>query len=326
MKAIRVHQPGGKEALVYEEAPVPDPGPGQARVRVETAGVNFIDVYHRTGLYPLETPFVPGQEGAGSVDAVGEGVEGLKEGDRVAWAMHGGSYAQYAVVPAWKLAPLPERIDADTAAALMLQGMTAHYLTHSVFPLKPGHRALVHAAAGGVGLLLVQMAKRLGATVFATVGGEEKAALAKQAGADETILYRETDFAEAVSELTGGEGVDVVYDSVGQATFEGSLKCLRPKGMLVSFGQSSGSVPPLDVQRLSAGGSLFLTRPTLAHYAASREEIAERTGDLFKWAADGSLAVRIDSAFPLREAAQAHERLESRLSSGKILLRPWSDE
>lgn len=321
MKAIRVTRHGGPEVLELGEAQLPEPGPGEARVRIEAAGVNFIDIYHRTGLYPLQTPFTPGMEGAGVVDKVGEGVTEVKPGDRVAYAMHPGSYAEYAVVPAWKLAPVPSSVSLELAAAAMLQGMTAHYLTHSTFTLKRGHTALVHAAAGGVGLLLVQIAKRLGATVIGTVSTEEKADLARQAGADHVILYEREDFAERVRALTGGAGVHVVYDSVGKATFEKSLKCLRPRGYLVLFGQSSGPVPPVDLQVLNAHGSLFTTRPSLAHYVQSRDELLERAGDLFNWIQRGELRLRIDSTFPLSEARAAHERLQSRRSSGKIILK-----
>ncbi len=320
MKAIRIESPGGPEALRIADVKTPEPGPGQARVKLHAAGVNFIDVYHRTGAYPIETPFVPGMEGAGIVDAVGPGVTEVKPGDRVAYAMHMGSYAQYATLPAWSLAPLPESISFEVGAAIMLQGMTAHYLSHSTFPLAPGHRALIHAAAGGVGRLLVQLAKKRGATVYATVGTDEKAELAKAAGADEAIVYTRSDFAEEVKRFTDGAGVDVVYDSVGQATFEKSLTCLRPRGYLVLFGQSSGAVAPVDLQILSKSGSLFTTRPTLAHYVQDRTELMERAGGLFAAIAAGELDVRIDSAFPLAEAGKAHERIESRQSAGKILL------
>lgn len=319
MKAIRVHQTGGPEALVLEEVPTPKPGPGEALVRVHAAGVNFIDVYHRSGLYPLENPFTPGQEGAGVVEAVGEGVTEVKVGDRVAWAMSFGGYAEYAVVPAWKLAPLPDSVDFESGAALMLQGMTAHFLVTDAFPIKPGHRVLIHAAAGGVGLLLVQVAKRFGATVYGTVGSAKKATLARAAGADEVILYKEVDFAEEVRRLTGGAGVHAVYDSVGRTTFEGSLQCLAPRGYLISFGQSSGRPDPVPLTAL-ASRSLFLTRPSLAHYLLSREELVQRTGDLFRWLAAGELKLTIDSRYPLADAAGAHRRLESRQSTGKILL------
>lgn len=320
MKAIRVERPGGPEVLKLQDVPLPEPGPGQARVRIHHIGVNYIDIYHRTGLYPLDLPFTPGSEAAGVVDAVGEGVTEVKVGDRVAYAMHRGSYAEYAVVPAWILAPLPDEISFETAAAVMLQGLTAHYLTHSTFPIQPGHKVLVHAAAGGVGLLLVQMAKARGATVFGTVSTQAKAELAKAAGADEVILYTQEDFAEAIQTITGGEGLDCVYDSVGKDTFEKSLKCLRPRGYLVLFGQSSGPVPPVDLQILNSHGSLYVTRPSLAHYILDREELLQRTNDLFTWIKEKRLDVRIDSTFPLAQAAEAHKRLESRASSGKILL------
>lgn len=320
MKAIQVERPGGPEALVMREAALPEPGPGQARVRIHAVGVNYIDIYHRTGLYPLPLPFIPGSEAAGVVDAVGEGVTEVKPGDRVAYAMHRGSYAEYAVVPAWILAPLPDDISFQQGAAAMLQGMTAHYLSRSTFPIRHGHKVLVHAAAGGVGLLLVQMAKALGATVFGTVSTEEKAELAKAAGADHVILYTEREFDEAIKELTGGEGLDCVYDSVGKDTFFKSLKCLKPRGYLVLFGQSSGPVPPVDLQILNSHGSLFVTRPSLSHYILNRDELLQRAGDLFRWIADGTLNLRIDSTFPLEQAADAHRRLESRASSGKILL------
>src|SRR3989338_7466767 len=257
MKAVRVHQYGGPEVLRYEEIPVPEPGAGEARVKIEAIGLNYIDIYQRTGLYPLKTPFTLGMEGAGVVDAVGANVTEVRKGDRVAYAMHLGSYAEHAIVPAWKLAPLPQAIDSRAGAAAMLQGMTAHYLTRDTFPLKKGESALIHAAAGGVGLLLIQIAKRLGATVFGTVSTEQKAQLAKEAGADEVILYTKADFAAEVKRLTNGAGVHVVYDSVGKDTFEKSLDCLRPRGYLVLFGNSSGPVPLFDLGKLAAKGSLL---------------------------------------------------------------------
>ena len=322
MKAVRVHQNGGPEVLRYEEIPVPEPGAGEARVKIEAIGLNYIDIYQRTGLYPLKVSFTLGMEGAGIVDAVGANVVEVKKGDRVAYSMHLGSYAEYAVVPAWKLVPLPRRIDSRSAAAVMLQGMTAHYLTRSTYPLKKGETALVHAAAGGVGLLLIQIAKRTGATVFGTVSTEEKAKLAREAGADKVILYTQTDFAAEVKKLTNGAGVHVVYDSVGKDTFEKSLDCLRPRGYLVLFGNSSGPVPPFDLGRLAAKGSLFVTRPTLIHYASNREELLQRSGDLFKWIADGKLKLRIDKTFALKDAAEAHRQLEGRKTTGKVLLIP----
>lgn len=322
MKAVRIHAQGGPEVLVYEEVATPQPGPGEALVRVKAAGLNYLDIYHRSGVYAVKTPFTLGQEGAGVVEAVGEGAGSVKVGDRVAWCMHGGGYAEYAVLPAWKLVPLPANISFEMGAAIMLQGLTAEYLTHSTFPLGKGHRALVHAAAGGVGLLLVQIAKRLGATVYGTVGNREKAQLALEAGTDEAILYNEVDFAAEVRRLTDGAGVDVVYDSVGQSTFMKSLESLRTRGLMVSYGQSSGVIPPVETGLLSAKGSLFLTRPTLAHYAATRAELLSRSATLLGWVGTGELKVRIDSTYPLAEVAAAHRRIESRASTGKILLVP----
>jgi NADPH2:quinone reductase len=322
MKAIRVHNYGDAEVLTLEDIPVPEPKTGEARVKIEASGVNFIDIYQRIGLYPLKTPFTLGMEGAGIVDAVGEGVTEVKNGDRVAYAMIAGSYAEYAVVPAVKLAPVPSNLDSKSAAALMLQGMTAHYLTHSTYPLNKGETALVHAAAGGVGLLLVQIAKMRGARVIGTVSTEAKAQLAKQAGANEVILYTQADFSAKVKRLTGGVGVDVVYDSVGATTFDKSLDCLRPRGYLALFGQSSGPVPPVDPAKLAGKGSLFLTRPSLPHYILSRAELLERAGDLFHWRASGELKLRIDKVFPLSAAAEAHRLLESRKTTGKIVLVP----
>ena len=323
MKAIRVNEHGGPEVLSYEDVPDPEPGPGEARVRLAASGVNFIDVYQRTGLYPKETPFTLGQEGAGEVDAVGEGVEDLSAGDYVAFANVMGAYAEYVVVPAEKLVPFNVTlVEARLAAAVMLQGMTAHYLTHSTFPLEEGQRALVHAAAGGVGLLLVQMAKMRGATVIGTVGNEEKAKLAKGAGADEVIIYTEQDFVEETRRITGGEGVDVVYDSVGKSTFDGSLDCLRPRGYMVLFGASSGPVPPFDIQTLNQKGGLFLTRPSLAHYTATRDELMRRAESLFSWIGQGNLDVRIGGTYALSDAAQAHRDLEGRKTTGKLILLP----
>jgi NADPH:quinone reductase len=322
MKAVRVHSYGGAKVLTLEDIPIPQPKPGEARVKIEASGVNFIDIYQRMGLYPLQTPFTLGMESAGVVDAVGEGVTEVEIGDRVAYAMISGSYAEYAVVPAVKLAPLPSNLDSQSAAALMLQGMTAHYLTHSTYPLKDNETALVHAAAGGVGLLLVQIAKMRGARVIGTVSTEGKAQLAKQAGADEVILYTQADFSAETKRLTGGAGVDVVYDSVGATTFEKSLDCLRPRGYLALFGQSSGPVPPVDPAKLASKGSLFLTRPSLPHYILNRAELLMRSGDLFDWTASGRLKLRIDKVFPLREAAEAHHLLESRKTTGKLVLVP----
>ena len=301
---------------------MPEPKTGEARVKIEASGLNFIDIYHRTGLYPLKTPFTLGMEGAGIVDAVGDGVTEVKKDERVAYAMVPGSYAEFAIVPAAKLVPVPGNIDAKTAAAIMLQGMTAHYLTHSTYQLKKGDTTLVHAAAGGAGLLLVQLAKMRGARVIGTVSTETKAELARQAGADELILYTQSDFLAEVKKITGGQGVHVVYDSVGATTFDKSLDCLKPRGYLVLFGQSSGPVPPLDPGKLSAKGSLFLTRPTLAHYTLDRAELLQRAGDLFGWIQSGALKPRIERVFPLKDVADAQRQLEARKTTGKVLLVP----
>ena len=323
MKAIRVNEHGGPEALAYEEIEAPEPGPGQARVRTAASGVNFIDVYMRTGIYPGETPFTLGLEGAGEVEAVGEGVDEVSVGDHVAWAGVPGSYAQRVVVPVDRLVPFNvTMVEARVAAAVMLQGMTAHYLTHSTFPLQEGQTALVHAAAGGVGLLLCQMAKMRGATVIGTAGTEEKAALAKEAGADEVILYREQNFTEETNRITNGEGVDVVYDSVGKDTFDGGLDCLKTRGYMVLYGGSSGQVPPLDPQTLNRKGGLFLTRPAMAQYTATREELLWRADSLFSWLGQGNLDVRIGGAYALEDAAQAHQDLEARKTTGKLILIP----
>lgn len=320
MTAIRVSRTGGPDVLASANVEAQEPQPGNARVRVRYAGVNFIDVYHRTGLYEVERPFTPGMEGAGEVEAVGEGVDDLAPGDRVAWAMSRGSYAERAVVPAWKLVRVPDDVSLKTAAAVMLQGMTAHYLARSTFELEAGHAALVHAAAGGVGLLLVQVARRMGARVIGTVSTEEKARLARDAGASETVLYTRESFLERARAFTGGEGVHVVYDSVGKDTFDDSLASLRPRGMLALFGQSSGPVPPVDPARLAGGGSLYLTRPSLGHYTADREELVERATDLFGWIMAGELKVRIDRVLPLAQAAEAHRLLQGRKTAGKVLL------
>jgi len=322
MKAIRVTSFGGPEVLRLEDVPIPAPGPGQVLVKVEAAGLNFIDVYHRTGLYANPLPFTPGPEGAGAVAALGPGVSGFRPGDRVAWASGLGSYAEQVLVPAAHLVPVPSGVDTHTAAALMLQGMTAHYLSESTYPLKAGDTCLVHAAAGGVGLLLVQMAKRRGARVFGTVSTDEKAALARGAGADEVIRYTKADFLGEVKRLTEGRGVQVVYDSVGQATFDKSLDCLAPRGILVLFGQSSGPVPSFNPSLLAAKGSLFLTRPTLFHYIADRASLEARAGAVLGAAASGRLTVRIERTFPLAEAAEAHRTLEGRKTTGKVLLLP----
>jgi len=324
MKAIQVRQCGSPEALEVVEIPTPAPGPEQALVKIEASGINFIDVYFRTGLYKVDLPFTPGSEAAGVVEAVGDGVTEVAPGDRVAYAMARGSYAEYAVVPAWQLVKLPPSLDSKLAAAAMLQGMTAHYLTHSTYPLKPGETALLHAAAGGAGLLIVQMAKMLGARVIGTVSTEAKAELAKAAGADEIVFYTRQDFEAEVKRLMPDRGVDVVYDSVGQTTFLKGLNCLRPRGMMALFGQSSGPVAPFDPGLLSAKGSLFLTRPSLAQYAATREELLWRAGDVLGWVQSGALKIRIERTYRLSEAPQAHRDLEGRKTSGKILLLPSS--
>jgi NADPH2:quinone reductase len=322
MKAIRIDAFGGPEVLRLVVAPRPDPQPGQLCVRLEAAGVNFIDVYHRTGLYPNPLPFVPGMEGAGRIEAVGADVTSFRKGDRVAWAGLPGAYAELAVVPAESAVRLPAGLDPQTAAALMLQGMTAQYLCTSTYPIRSGETCLIHAAAGGVGLLLVQLAKRRGARVIGTVSTEEKARLARDAGADEVILYTKEDFAEAVKRLTDGRGVEVVYDSVGKTTAEKSLDCLVPRGMLVLFGNASGPVAPIDPLVLSRKGSLFLTRPTLAHYIADRASLEARAGEVLQEAAVGRLKVRIDRSLPLSQAAEAHRVLEARQTAGKVLLVP----
>jgi NADPH:quinone reductase len=322
MKAIRVHNYGGPEVLKYEDVPDPTPGKGEAVVKIAAAGLNFIDIYFRSGTSKAaQLPFTPGHEGAGTVSAIGEGVTEVKAGDRVAYAMVQGSYAEYAVVPAWRLVKLPESIDFKLGAAVLLQGMTAQYLTKDTFPLLSGHKALIHAAAGGVGLLLTQVAKKLGATIYATVGSEAKAALARAAGADEIIIYSAHDFATEVRRLAPA-GVDVVYDSVGADTFDKSLDCLRPRGYMVLFGHSSGAVPPVDPGKLAAKGSLFLTRPSLAHYSLTHDEIVSRCADVFRWLESGELKVRVDQVFALAEAAKAHEELAGRRTTGKVVLVP----
>jgi NADPH2:quinone reductase len=320
MKSIQVKELGGPEKMQLVDLPTPVPGPGEALVRIAASGVNFIDVYFRIGLYKADLPVTLGSEASGTVEAVGPGVTEVTPGERVAYAMVRGSYAEYAVVPAAKLVKIPDSLDFPTAAAAMLQGMTAHYLTHSTWPLKSGDTCLVHAAAGGAGGLIVQMAKMLGARVFGTVSTEEKARIAREHGADEAILYTQQDFEAEVKRLTGGRGVDVVYDSVGKTTFDKSLNCLRPRGMLVLFGQSSGPVPPIDPGILAAKGSLFLTRPTLANYAVTREELEWRAGDVLAWIAAGKLKLRIDRTYPLAAAAAAHRDLEGRHTAGKLVL------
>ena len=322
MRAIRVHGYGGPEVLTWEEQATPSPEAGQALVRLEAVGVNYIDIYHRTGLYKNPLPFTLGLEGAGVVEGVGPGVSEVRVGDRVAYQGVQGSYATHALVPAARLVVLPAGLDARTGAAAMLQGMTAHYLVHATYPLKPGETALLHAAAGGVGLLLIQMAKRRGARVLGTVSTPEKARLAKEAGADEVIQYTTQDFETEVKRLTGGRGVQVVYDSVGKTTFEKSLNVLAPRGTLVLFGQASGPVPPVDLGILAGKGSLYVTRPTLGHYVATREELLRRAGDVLGWVQAGELTLRIEHTFPLARAAEAHRALEGRRTTGKVLLIP----
>ena len=320
MKAIQVKRTGGPEVLELADLAVPEAKGNEAVVKIAASGVNFIDVYYREGRYKAVLPFVPGQEGAGQITAVGPDVKQLKVGDRVAYTAIMGSYAEYAVVPEDRLVKIPQGVSYQQAAAAMLQGMTAHYLSHDTYPLKKGETALVHAAAGGVGLLLVQMAKNIGARVIGTVSTEEKAKLARDAGADDIILYTQSDFEIETRKLTDGHGVDVVYDSVGKTTFEKGLNVLRPRGYMVLFGGSSGAVPPFDLIQLSQKGSLYVTRPTLAHYIATREDLEWRSGDVFGMIAAGKLKLRIDHTYPLKDAAQAHRDLESRKTTGKLLL------
>jgi NADPH2:quinone reductase len=322
MKTIQIHETGGPEVLKLAELPIPQPGPGQVLIRVEAVGVNFIEIYFRKGTYKSALPFTPGSEAAGTVEELGPGVTGFAAGDAVASVNMLGSYAEYALVPAASLVKVPVGLTMQQAAAALLQGMTAHYLSHSTFPLKAGDTALVHAGAGGVGLLLTQMATRLGARVIATVSTMEKAELSRSAGASDVILYTEQDFEAEVKRLTNGKGVDVVYDSVGKTTFEGSLNCLRPRGLLALFGASSGPVQPFDLIQLSGKGSLFITRPTLWHYIATREELERRAGDVLGWAATGKLKLRTEYVYPLAEAAQAQIDMEARRTTGKILLEP----
>jgi len=322
MKAIRVHSTGGPEVMKLEDVPTPAPGRGEVLVKIEAIGVNYTDIYTRMGWTKAPLPLTPGVEAAGSVQALGPEVAGLRAGDRVAYAGALGAYAESAVVPARRLVKLPTETEFRTAAAAMLQGMTAHYLSHSTYPLKAGDTALIHAAAGGVGLLLVQMAKMRGARVFGTVSTEAKARLARDAGADEVILYTQTDFEADVKRLTAERGVQVVYDSIGKATFDKSLNCLAPRGYLVLFGNASGPVPPFDLQVLNQKGSLFITRPTLGNYTATVEELDHRADEVLGWVAAGRLRLRIEAALPLEEAAEAHRRLSARETSGKLLLLP----
>lgn len=323
MRAIRVSATGGPDALQLEDIPTPELGPGQVRIKVAAAGVNFVEIYQRKGQYKLPLPFTPGGEAAGTVDAVGPDVTDIHVGERAASVDARGSYAQYALVEANNIVPIPAGVSAEVAAAVMTQGITAHFLAHSVFRLEAGQTALVHAAAGGVGQLLVQIAKKRGARVIGTVGSAEKAQIAREVGVDEVILYNETDFEAETKRLTDGKGVDVVYDSVGRTTFEKGLNVLKPRGLMALFGQSSGPVEPLDPQVLNAKGSLYLTRPTYKHYIATREELLWRAQDVFGWVAAGELRIRIDKTFPLAEAPAAHQYLEGRKTQGKVLLLPW---
>ena len=322
MKAVYIEKTGGPEALIYGEMPKPEAAPGHAVVKLAASGVNFIDTYHRSGLYKLPLPAVLGLEGAGVVESVGEGVTTVKPGDRVACGTSRGAYAQYTAVPESALIAIPDPVNFKDAAAVMLQGMTAHYLTHSTFPLKSGNTMLVHAGAGGTGGLIVQMAKMLGARVITTAGSPEKAAIAREHGADEVILYREQDFLEETRKLTGGKGVDVVYDSVGASTFLKGLDCLRPRGMMVAFGNASGPAPEIEPLLLNQKGSLFLTRPSLAHYVVTRQDLEWRAGDLFRWLAEKKLSIRIDKVYPLADAAESHRDLEGRKTTGKLVLQP----
>ena len=322
MQAIQVTKVGGPEVLTPTDLPIPSPKPNEAVVQIKAAGVNFIDVYFREGRYPAPLPFVAGQEAAGVVTEVGSEVTNVQPGEHVAYSSAMGSYAEYAAVPANRLVKIPAGLDFEQAAAAMLQGMTAHYLLYSTYPLKQGETALIHAAAGGVGQLLVQMAKKIGARVIATAGTQEKAQLAREAGADECIVYTEADFESETKRLTDNKGAHVVYDGVGKATFDKDLNVLRPRGYLVLFGGSSGAVPPFDLINLSSKGSLFITRPTLAHYTATREELEWRAGDVLQAIVNGDLKLRIHKVYPLAEAAQAHRDLEGRKTTGKLLLKP----
>lgn len=322
MKAIQIHQTGGPEVLTLADVAIPTPGPGQALIKIAATGVNFIEIYFREGRYKAPLPLIPGSEASGVVEKLGEGVKGFAIGDHVASTGVMGSYAEYALAPASQLVHVPASLDLKQAAAAILQGMTAHYLAHSSFPLKAGDTALIHAAAGGTGQLLVQMAHAIGAHVIATVSTEAKAELARAAGADEVILYTEADFETETKRLTGGRGVDVVYDSVGKTTFEKSLNCLRPRGMMVLFGGSSGAVPPFDLIQLSTRGSLFVTRPTLKDYIATRADLEDRAGDVFRWIKDGKLRIRAEHIYSLSDAAQAQIDIAGRSTTGKLLLIP----
>jgi NADPH2:quinone reductase len=322
VRAIVVHEQGGPEKLVLEEVPDPTPGPGEVLVDIEAAGLNFIDVYQRNGLYRLDLPFIPGQEGAGIVSAIGPGVSGIRLGDRVGWVSVLGGYAERVVLPAEKTIPIPDAIGSDVAAAVLLQGMTAHYLATDTFPLREGHKCLIHAGAGGVGLLLTQIASIKGAHIVTTVGSREKADLSREAGADQVVVYTETGLKEAIEETLGPRPLHVVFDGVGAATFDDGLDLLARRGMMVTFGNASGPVPPVAPLTLMQKGSLFLTRPTLAHYLRTREEMLSRAEDLFGWIEAGVLEVRIGAEYPLTDVAKAHEALESRQTTGKVLIRP----
>jgi NADPH:quinone reductase len=322
MHVIQIKQTGSADVLEYLEVPAPVPAAGEALIAIESSGVNFIDTYFREGRYPAQLPFIPGQEAAGTILALGPDVTSFQVGDRVAWCGVRGTYAEQAVAPVSQLVRVPDAVTSDQAAAALLQGMTAHYLAHSTYPIRAGETVLIHAGAGGTGLLLTQIAKKRGARILTTVSTEEKAALSRAAGADEVILYTQHDFVDEVQRLTHGEGLPVVYDSVGKTTFEQSLKCLKPRGMMVLFGGASGPVPPFDLIRLSTMGSLFVTRPTLGHYIATRADLEQRANDIFSWVADGSLKLRLEHTYTLKDAAQAQRDLESRKTTGKLLLRP----
>lgn len=322
MRAIQILSTGGPEVLTLRELPTPAPGPSEALIRVEACGVNFIDTYFREGRYAAELPYTLGQEAAGVVVSIGSEVSTVKPGDRVAWCGVPGTYAEYAVAPAARLIVLPEHLSSQEAAAALLQGMTAHYLAYSTYAIRQGDTVLIHAGAGGMGLILTQIAKRLGARVFTTVSTEAKAALSREAGADEVILYTQEPFDEAVRRLTGGAGIPVVYDSVGKTTFLQSLKCLQPRGLMALYGGASGAVPPFDLIQLSSMGSLFVTRPTLRDYVSTREDLEWRANDIFRWVAEGDLKLHLEYTYPLAEAAQAHRNLEGRKTTGKLLLLP----
>ena len=322
MKAIQIHATGGPEVLQLAELPIPAPGPGQVLIRIEAIGVNFIEVYFRKGVYKSPLPLTPGSEACGTVEQLGPGVTGFAVGDLIASTAVQGSYAEYSLVAAAQIVKVPEGLSPEKAAAALLQGMTAHYLAYSTFPLKKGDTALVHAGAGGVGLLLTQLAARIGARVITTVSTPEKAELSREAGASDVILYTEQDFETEVKRITGGKGVDVVYDSVGKTTFDKSLNCLHPRGLLALFGASSGPVPPFDPILLNSKGSLYITRPTLTHYISTRQELEKRSGEILGWVASGELKLRTENTYPLEEAAQAQIDLEARKTTGKILLLP----